>query len=139
MRADTRAARFRILCVRVAALRFGDDWAETYLAFDAAIYGLVTLLPGDTTGSSKSFRVIAQLLHGDVGLGILFTVLAVALALSALRLLSDVGRRIVLVATFAVWSGMAVGFFLGYPASLGPYVALLNALTAWVAYLRADR
>jgi hypothetical protein len=127
-----------VLRARLHALQRGDDFAETYLAIDAAIYGLVTLLPGDTTGASPAWHTINEILHGDLGVGVLFTTLAVALWLSLLRLIPDKWRRGVLVATFAVWVGMAVGFFTGYAWSLGPWIALLNAAAAWIAYLRAD-
>lgn len=139
MRGDTRQARIVVLKLRFQALRYGDDFAETYLALDAAIYGLVLLLPGDTMGHAAAWSVIARLTDGDNGLGALFAVLAVGLWLSLFRLVPNRYRRAILVATFAVWVGMSVGFFAGYPASLGPWVAVLNALTAWVAYLRTDR
>lgn len=138
LRPDTRHARLLILRLRVRTLRYGDDFAELYLALDATIYGLVLLLPGDTTGGAASFSVLARLFHGDVGLGLIFSALAAALWLSALRLIPPAGQRCVLTATFAAWVGMSVGFFAGYPWSLGPWVALLNALAAWIAYLRVD-
>src|SRR4051812_25971974 len=111
LRGDTRHARLLVLRLRFRALRYGDDYAETYLALDAAIYGLVMLLPGDTTGSSQAWSTLARLGRGDAGLGMMFTVLAIALWLSTLRLVSDAARRAILVATFAVWVGMSVGFF----------------------------
>lgn len=138
LRRDTRRARLLVLRVRLRALRYGDDFAETYLACDAAIYGVVTALPGDTTGASPAWETINRLLHGDPGISAVFLILTVALWLSLLRLIPDTARQVVLVATFAVWVGMAVGFFSGYPWSLGPWVALLNAAAAWIAYLRAD-
>lgn len=138
VRRDTRHARLLVLRLRLRALRYGDDFAETYLALDALIYGVVMLLPGDTTGGSKAFTDIAALLHGDVGIGLLFSALAVALTLSTLRLVSEDVQRGILVVTFAVWMGMSVGFFAGYAWSLGPWIGLLNALAAWVAYLRSD-
>lgn len=139
LRRDTRHARLIVLRLRIRALKYGDDFAETYLAALATVYSLALLcLPGDTTAGSLAWRTIVRITHGDTGLGLLFALFAVPLWLSVLRLVGEEVRRTVLVATFALWVGMAVGFFTGYAWSLGPWLAALNAATAWVAYLRSD-
>lgn len=134
----TRDARWRILKLRWSVLRYGDDFAETMSAALATVYGVVLLLPGDTTGKAQAWRVLREAFNGDVGMGLFFTALAVPLWLGAFRLIPDRVRAFTFLATFSVWVGMAVGFFLGYPWSLGPYVSALYAVTAWIAYLRAD-
>lgn len=139
IRRDTRRARWLILLLRIRVLRYGDDFAETMTASLALVYGVVLLFPGDTTGHAIAWRVLRELCGGDIGLGLLFAVLAVFLWLAALRLVGDVLRQLAFVIAFAVWVGMAVGFFAGYPSSLGPYLSILYALTAWMAYMRADR
>lgn len=139
LRRDTRAARLLVLRLRLRVLRYGDDFAETMTASLATVYGLVLLLPGDTTGRAQAWRVLRSILGGDIPLGVLFTLLAIPLWLAALRLIDELLRQVVYELTLAIWFGMAFGFFLGYPASLGPYVALLYALTAWMAYLRTDK
>ena len=105
----------------------------------ALVYGVVLLFPGDTTRHAPAWRVLRELLGGDIGLGTLFAVLAAALWLAVLRLIGDQLRQTAFLVAFAVWIGMAVGFFLGYASSLGPYLSLLYAMTAWMAYMRADR
>lgn len=139
LRRDTRDARLLVLRLRIRVLRYGDDFAETMTAALASVYAAGLLFPGDTTGGGKAWRVLRELLYDDLGIGLLFAVLAVPLWLSALRLLGDRTRQAVLVVAFSVWVGMAVGFLLGYPWSLGPWLCSLYALTAWMAYLRADR
>lgn len=139
LRRDTRDARLLVLRLRFRVLRCGDDFAETMTAALTTVYAAGLLFPGDTTGASPAWRVLRELLRGDVGIGVMFALLAVPLWLSALRLISETGRQVILVVTFSVWVGMAVGFFLGYPLSLGPWLCTLYALTAWMAYLRADR
>jgi hypothetical protein len=136
IRKDTRAARWIVLKLRFRVLRYGDDYAETMTAALATVYGLVLLLPGDTTGHAQAWRVLAGHLHGDIGIGLIFTTLAGPLWLSAFRLIHGHLRNAMLLTAFAVWVGMGVGFFLGYPSSLGPWLCLLYALTAWMAYLR---
>jgi hypothetical protein len=138
MRRDTRRARLLILRLRIRTLRYGDDFAETYLAIDATIYGLVLILPRNTM-VGPAWHVIAQLTDSDTGLGVVYLILAAALWLSALRLVPCGLQRATLVAALSVWVAMAVGFFAGYPWSIGPWVSLLNAFAAWVAYLRTDQ
>lgn len=139
IRADTRHARLVVLRLRARALRYGDDFAETYLTLDATIYGFVLLLPGNTMKGSAAWSTIDRLSGGDVGLGLMFTALAVGLWLSLFRLVPETVRAGILVTTFAVWVGMAVGFFFGYPSALGAWVGCLNIVTAWIAYLRIDK
>jgi hypothetical protein len=136
IRRDTRAARWLVLKLRFRVSRFGDDYAETMTAALATVYGVVLLLPGDTTGHADAWRVLAGHLRGDVGIGLIFAALAGPLWLSAMRLIHGRLRTGVLLTALAVWVGMAVGFFLGYPNSLGPWVCALYAATAWMAYLR---
>jgi hypothetical protein len=66
---DTRRARLLILRLRIRTLRYGDDFAETYLAIDATIYGLVLILPRNTM-VGPAWHVIAQLTDSDTGLGV---------------------------------------------------------------------
>jgi hypothetical protein len=138
IRRDTRSARWLVPKLRFRVLRYGDDYAETMTAALATVYGVVLLLPGDTTGQAQAWRVLREMLSGDVGIGLLFIVLAGPLWLAVFRLVGDFTRRVIYELTLSIWVGMGVGFFLGYANSLGPWLCLLYALTAWMAYLRTD-
>ena len=135
----TRAARLAVLRRRWDAFRFGDEIAEPFLASLCSIYGLVLLFPGDTTSHATAWRVLREIFDGDMPLGVVFTIFAVSLWLSAFQLVPFQVKRIVLLATFSLWVGMAVAFAFGFILSLGPYLCVLYAGVTWLAYTRLER
>lgn len=139
LRRDTRAARLAILYLRVRAIERGDDVAELYLTLHYSFWAAALCLPGNTMSHAAAWSVLRELTGGDDGLAAVCALLAALLLPGMLRLWPVWLHRTALLATVSVSFGIAIGFFLGYPFSLGPYDLLLCSLLAWFAYLHVDR
>lgn len=137
LRRDTRAARWVVLKTRVRELiEYGTDAAELYLALRFTIYGVVILIPGDTTGVAPAWRFVRRILGGDPGVGVVCLIVGICLFLTVLELWGDRLRQAVLVGTLAISIGFAVGFYCGYPLSPGGYDMSAIAFICWLCYLR---
>lgn len=139
IRAASRRARWLILRERVLVLRYGHDAAELYLALHYLAWGFVMWMPGEATSRAPAWRPLRQMGMGDVGCGVLFTLLGLGLALGVLRLLSDAAHIFVLWATLALSMGLAVALLLGNWLAVSAYDSVITGLICWLVYLRSDR
>lgn len=136
---DTRQARWLILRERLHGLRFGYDAAELYLALHYSAWALVMWLPDEATTRAPAWRILRQIIGGDLAIGLLCTFLAIPLWLGVLRLVRTRTHLIILWATLAVSAGLAVALLLGNTLAVSAYDSLITAVICWLVYLRAER
>lgn len=139
LRAASRRARWLILRERVFVLRYGQDTGELYLALHYLAWAFAMWLPGEATLRAPAWRYLRQSGMGDVGCGILFTLLGTGLALVVLRLIGEAGQHLILWGTLALSVGLAVALLLGNWLAVSAYDSLITALICWLVYVRSDR
>ena len=135
----TSHPRWRLLHWRLDALRAGDALSEVFLTVHTLGWAVILLMPGTTTGTSKTWHYINQSLDGDVPLALLCAALGVMLLLATLRLVDQHWVRTGFLIDCAYSVGLAVLFVAANPIGLGAFESSLRAGLAFRVYMRLDR